>query len=78
MKINVFKCWGTVSSCGTFCDVLVFADKEQARIKMREYFEADKAEYEDDFVEVYIDTLDRKEFHCGDDYYYYKVEEHEL
>lgn len=78
MRISVLKCWGTVSSCGTFCDVLVFTDKEEARIKMREFFKEDMSEYEDDFVETYVDTLDRKEFHCGDDYYYYKVEEHEL
>ena len=78
MRISILTCYGNTSSCGSFADVHVFADKEVARAKMKEFFDEDILEYEDDFVEIYINTPDRKEFHCGDDYYYYKIEEHEL
>lgn len=78
MRISILKCWGTLSFCGSFCNVHVFTDKEEARIKMREFFKSDIDEYEDDFTEIYVKTPDRVKFHCGDDYYYYEVEEHEL
>ena len=78
MRISVLTCYGNASSCGSFADVYVFTEREEARIKLREFFKSDIDEYEEDFTEIYIKTPDRVEFHCGDDYYYYKIEEHEL